>query len=246
MKHTHYLYSVFLFSTIFLLFLGNPFTASAQEARETVTELNKEKHPGFEIVYPHDIKTVQAALLENLKKDGISTKKRGKTITCMAVNNSDISDKKLDLYFQTKKKNKNATLVQMFISKGYDNFIGTAYDSLIAKNALVYLNQLKSEVDIYAFQQKINEDEKALTKAQDKAQKLKDQKEKIVTTLNDQTDKLKTASGKNVQKAQKSIKKANKKLAKSQKKINKAEKEVHRLENELSDIKEKLSNISID
>lgn len=143
-----------------LLFAGNAFS----QAKETQAPLDGMDRPAFTDQYPYSGDIVTGAIRQRLKNDGISNKLRKGQITSEGIRYAALSPEVIDLYFQIDEKGrrgKNGTAVNLFISKGQDNFIGNE-DGDVSHNAIQFLNNLEKDIAHYGLQQQITEQQKAV------------------------------------------------------------------------------------
>ena len=220
-----------------LLLLGLAPAVMAQQARETTAQLQEVNRPVFtiEFDYPPDI--VEGALMEKLEKDQVKVRDKKHLITGQHVTYGALSASPLDLYFRTsgkEKKGKGTATLELFLSKGQDNFIGNAFDPELSQKATAYLDGLRPIVDEYALRQTIEEKEQALEDLRDDYENLLKDKGKGYDKLDDAKEDLSRAS------EDKALKKARKRIRKSDKKIGKMEDELRRLETEMEQRKSAL------
>ncbi len=238
-----YLYTSLMLATLLVFGSGIALTATGQEARESVAEWEKTMHPVFTATYAYSPEIVEGALMEKLQQDHIQAKQRKHTIACEGVVYPALSSSPLDLYFQTEsksRKSKNTTL-NLFISKGRDNFIGKKYDEEVAKNALVFLDDFQEEVAYYALRQEINDKEKALEKVRKDYEDLLDDKQKLHKDLYDRQKDLSMAdSDKEAKKARRKIERIDKKIRKTENSTRKTEREMEQQKGEIQALRSRL------
>lgn len=217
---------LFIFTTL-LLFGSLAITVPglAQVAKEVKASFKDAQHPAFQITYEYPKDIVAEALEQKLAADHIDAKRKHRIITVKGDIYPQLSKEKLDFYFQIEKEKRKKTTLTLFISKGYTNFISSKTNPHIAQNALIYLNRFKSNVQYYDLQKKIDEKKEDLEKVGKDANKLSENKDKLLVKIKEQKDIPNTASEKETKKANRKIKKYNKKLSRTRKKIQKTEEE---------------------
>lgn len=165
-----------------LFFLASSM-AFGQNARETTKEIDGQIKPAFTAEYAYSKSLVMQTLAEKLKKE-TSTKgaKFKGFIKYQAVVVSALTSNKIDVYTKVEGKNKKP-MVTMMVSTGYDNFVGANNDTVLAQNAIAFLNQLKNDVqtvlDLEAQKAAVKEAEEKLKKAEKEKAKLAREKAKL-------------------------------------------------------------------
>lgn len=155
---------------LLLLCLAAGFLNSGQayaQATETTATIQDAKHPAFSENYSFSSDDVTGAILARLKKDGVSAKSRKGVIAAIGVRYPAISPDAVDLYFQVDgkgRKGRDGSVVNLFISRGQDNFIGRSQDATVARNALRYLDGLRQDITTYSLTQQIATQQKAVDK----------------------------------------------------------------------------------
>lgn len=231
-----YLYT---FVSVFVAFslLASLRPVTAQQTRESTAELEGIARPVFEINFDYPPDIVQEALLEKLQKDRVAVRKKKNLISGQNVQYNVLSSAPLDLYFRTEgkeKKGKGTATLELFISKGRDNFIGKAFDPELSEKAIGYLDNLRPVIDEYALRWTVNEKEKALEKVRDDYEDLLKDKRKRQEKLYDaKKDQSKATEDK-------ALKKASKRIRKSDKKIRKMERDLRSLETDMEQRKSEI------
>lgn len=242
-----YLYKSALIIVLLLSGFGGLQNTFAQEATESVAELDKVQHPAFTTTFAKPAEIVEGALLLRLQQDHIRAKERRHIISSKAVVYPKISNAPLDIYFQTESKktgkHESATTLNMFISKGRDNFIGGKYDEDIAKKALTFLEQFHHDVAVYALRQEIIAKENALEKAQDDYKDRLDDKQDLYDDLYDRKKELSAASGRDIKKTKRKINKINKKIHQAEKDIREGERDIEQRKGEIQALRSRLSEM---
>ncbi|HVW99747.1 MAG TPA: hypothetical protein VHA52_04780, partial [Candidatus Babeliaceae bacterium] len=80
------------------------------------------------------------------------------------------------------RKDKDGSTVNLFISKGKDNFIGRANDATLARNARQYLDRLPRDISVYALQTQIADQQKSVDKQAGSYKKLLKDAQKLEST----------------------------------------------------------------
>jgi hypothetical protein len=171
---------------VMMFFITNNFFA--QSVLETSQELNKQQHPAFVVTYNFSDDVATEAITRRLKADKIKFKTSKDVFTCERANYALISPTPIDLYFKVVGDKKlGTTMVYVFVSKGYDNFVSQKDDAAVAANVTsLYklLNEDARQVRIENQQVVITnaqkEVEKSLKKLADLQEKVKQQESEIV------------------------------------------------------------------
>jgi hypothetical protein len=149
------------------------FTVTAMsQAIEGSTDYNKTKQPAVicEYAYPPDL--VETVLTDDLKQKGFGKGKSTKGFDVyQAINFTEISLEKIDLYVKVERKSrkeKDITIVTMLVSKGYDNFISGAADASVMQNTMAYVNGLKPKLEKNSLELQIAAQEEILKKEEKK------------------------------------------------------------------------------
>lgn len=144
------------------------------QATETTATIQKVEHPAFSENYSFTPDDVTGAILARLKKDGVSAKSKKGVITATGVRYPAISPDAVDLYFQVAgrgRKDKDGATVNLFVSKGQDNFVGRSQDAALARKALRYLDDLRQDITTYSLTQQIATQQKLVDKQASKYKK---------------------------------------------------------------------------
>lgn len=160
----------------------------AQNAKEVSVPIGKMQQPAFQGDYKMQEKLMKETLEEQLAKVDLGKGKKYKGFRKYeGVVLPAVSDKKLDIYTKVDSKKSN-TYVQILVSTGYDNFIGTKQDATIAANTITFLNKLSDDavarqaaIDLKAQQEalkKAEEKQKAAAEHQAKAAKAQEEASK--------------------------------------------------------------------
>lgn len=134
-----------------------PMMAHAQDVdvKEGNMKMGKKKMWTFSASYPYDKVTTAAVMQQNMEKAGLKHYKKKKGVTkYMGVSWPAVSNSKGDYYYKIKSK-KGRTMVYMAASKGYDNYVTTANDAIMAGKVTTYLQSLDGQIaNAIAIQQK--------------------------------------------------------------------------------------------
>ena len=132
---------------LFLFFTLISFSLKAQAPDEQKAPWIDSDQTAFNIQLDNNADNVEGALVARLKKDGLKVSSKKKFITCLAANWSKIGTNTIDVYFKIKKVDNAHTMLYMFVSKGYNNFINSQAnpdESSHAKDFLVsMINETK-------------------------------------------------------------------------------------------------------
>lgn len=170
--------SVLLIFTLGLLY-G---TAADAQASETQAQLAGATHPAFTENYGYPPEVVAGAIQARLKKDGIAARHKKDVITATAVRYAALSGDALDIYFQVSgrgRKDKDGSTVNLFISRGKDNFIGQATDATLAREAERYLDNLVQDITAYSLSLQIQATRKDIDKQSSSYKKLLKSSQKL-------------------------------------------------------------------
>lgn len=159
------------------------FAARAQSVEGT-TEYNKVKQPAVICEFPYPPGLVETVLEDDLKQKGFGKGKSSKSFQLyQAINFSEISGEKIDLYVRVEKKSRKESeiaTITVLVSKGYDNFISSATDASIMNNVAGYVNGLKPKLEKSSLEIQITDQEDLLRKEEKKFNTLVDDGESLV------------------------------------------------------------------
>lgn len=156
---------IFLSAIVVLLYIG----AFAQ-ARTVTTEYQKNMQPGVETEVPFPEKTVMKSIIDKMEKLGYKGKEiKGYTVF-KGVRLQELGPDSYDLYFKTDKKakQKDATIVTMLVSSGYEKFLGEADNGDLIENAKSFLNKQTATSEAYDLEMQIKDQEEITKKAEKK------------------------------------------------------------------------------
>ena len=123
-----------------LLFSG--ITAFAQ-AHSVTAEYQKSMEPGLEIEVPYPEKTVYNSIVDRFEKKGYKSKETRGYISFKSVRTEELGSGEYDLYFKVEKRNRDrdACVVTLLISSGYDKFIAEQDNPALFDKAKKMLNE---------------------------------------------------------------------------------------------------------
>lgn len=151
------------------LFLGT--VPAFSQAHLTTVDYQKTMQPGVELEMPFSDKTVINTIINKIEKLGYKANtSKGFTIF-KGVVIRDISPNSLDLYFVAERKSrkeKDASILTMMLSSGFERFIGDSTNSKIIDNAKVFLNNLFTEVEAFDLELQVKDQDDAAKKADKK------------------------------------------------------------------------------
>ncbi|GHV34558.1 hypothetical protein FACS1894180_6450 [Bacteroidia bacterium] len=161
---------------------------SSQVVLETSQELNKQQQPAFVVTYNFTQDIAEEAISRYLKSNKIKFKSSKGVFSCERVNYALLSSSTVDLYYKCiGDKKAGTTMVFIFVSKGYENFVSSATDPVVAANVSGMFSLLKEEarqVRIERQQEVIAGAQKEVDKSVKKLDDLKDQQRKIEDEIN--------------------------------------------------------------
>ena len=235
------------FTPLFLICLCIYGTALSQ-AKESTAEFKDTEHPVFTVNYNFPSEIVLGAIQQRLKQDGLSSKSRRNVISSEGVHYKILTPDAVDLYFQVEsrgKKGRDGSTVDLFISKGKDNFVGSNNDPELAGNAIQYLNDLQPDISIYALQQQIKQQQSAVDKkAKDYKGLLKDSRKLESKRYDLQRDLSGEINPDKQDKLRKKIEKLDKSINKKQMDIRECQRDLDRLKDQLSLVQDQLKRES--
>ena len=177
----------FFLCTFFFCFFAAA-TLHAQGAHEGNIRFAKTERPGLLAEYPYSKGIVENALHARLEKAGIGKPKSQKGFdSYQGVNWPDISAEQVDVYTNVDANGKdNQSTVVLLVSKGYDNYVSTATDPVIAAKLKAFLDGLTADIqagqhlaDIGGQEEIVRRAEKAYKDADDDGNKLARDKERL-------------------------------------------------------------------
>jgi hypothetical protein len=164
---------------------------------------------GFVAEYPLSKGLIENALKERLEKAGLKKPKNERGFTYYKeVSWPEVSPSLVDIYTNVEGKGDRST-VQILLSKGYDNFVTTATDAVVAENVKKFMDAFIADALAYQLrlmiagqEEAIRKAEKAYKDADDDGNKLAREKDKIERQIADNSrEKSKLADALNAEKA---------------------------------------------
>lgn len=144
----------------------------AQSAIETTAEINKAMQPVFSIELYHEPGVVEDALYKNFRELVSSKGDESKGIRAYkGVVLSQVSPDKMDYYTSVSrksKKEKDKSVVNLWVSMGNENFVSSATNPVIADMAKAFLNNFMNTTATYQHGLDVKAQEEAVAKAQKK------------------------------------------------------------------------------
>jgi hypothetical protein len=148
------------------------------QAVETKSKFDKKEVSAASIEIDAEQGLMEKVIEEDMKTRGFGKAKSSKGYNQYAgINFNDISVDKIDMYIKSErksKKEKSKTVVNILVSKGYDNFVSGAADANIMKAMQEYLNGLVPKAEKALLENQIAEQEDGVKKAEKKAANLED------------------------------------------------------------------------
>jgi len=168
------------------------------QTRNATAEYLGNKQPAIEFDVPFPEKTVTKSIDDYFQKLGYKGKDNKGYLIYKGVHLAELGSESYDLYFKTdvkSRKNKDATIVTMLISSGYDKFIADSTDANAFSNAKSYLSGLTDRVAVYDLEQQITDQDNTVQKVTKKMNSLtsegEDLKKKKTKLENDIAENLK-------------------------------------------------------
>lgn len=163
------------------------FTTSIAQSRLATADYQKTKQPGIELDIPFPEKTVSKSIDDYFEKLGYKGKDTKGYLTYKGVRLPQLGPDSYDLYFKTNrksKKEKDATIVTLMISSGYEKFIGDTTNAALIDSAKNYLNGLTNRVAAYDLEQQITDQDDAVKKSTKKLANLTETGQDLVKKKN--------------------------------------------------------------
>ena len=151
------------------------YTTSFAQSRLATADFQKSKQPSIEFDVPFPEKTVSKSIDDYFEKLGYKGKDTKGYLTYKGVHLPQLGADSYDLYFKTDRKNKkdkDATIVTLLISSGYEKFIGDTTNAVLIDSAKKYLNGLTARVAAYDLDEQITEQDNVIKKASKKLNNL--------------------------------------------------------------------------
>lgn len=180
-----------IYVTFLLLMLMATGVYAQVMAVESVNKFQGTDRPAYTIEVPYAPDVTEKALRKYLS-DATASKgssRRG-VLTYSGVNLPVVSGEKMDIYGTVERKSrreKDKSVVRLYVSKGYDNFISSNGEAGIAAGAIRFLNAFPPEAEV-ANKQKLAEEEAARIRKEEKAAR---KREKKIRKMERQLEKTK-------------------------------------------------------
>lgn len=157
---------------------------------KTVSGPNKENVNAFCHTYDYNYKTIEAALIERFKDEGLKAKKfKNKFYGYLGIKYNHLSDKTIDLYFSVY-GSKSAGTVNLLLSHGYSNYVDTN-DFEVRRQVSQWFEDVDKDIQNYIIDENIKSEEKDLKKAEKELKSLKKEKSKLEKQIEKNEDKIK-------------------------------------------------------
>lgn len=172
-----------LTAVLFLFFAAFHFTKA--QSSVTTASYNKSNQPALMLELPYNEDVCGDFIVDNLKKTGYDIETKGKLFWKQNKVNGYYTyknvrlkglDYTVDLYFkvdQKSRKSKNESVIYMLMGKGENYFIASS-DDVAYDAAKRFLNGFIEQAAVYKLDLDIKAQEQAVTDAQKKFDKLKD------------------------------------------------------------------------
>ncbi len=131
-------------SVLVLVSLFFSCTVAFAQARTVTTEYQKSMQPAIEVDVPFAEKTVTNSIIEKFENRGYKGKESKGYLTFKGVRLSELGKGEYDLYFKVDRKSrqqKDASVITLLISSGYDKFISESDNPDLIDNAKKMLNE---------------------------------------------------------------------------------------------------------
>lgn len=207
---------------------------------KSVSGPNKEVVNVFYITFNYPSQSIENAIVERLKKEGLEGKKmKNNFFAFKGVKYNYLWNRTFDFYISVI-GSQNAGTVNLLMSQGYDNFIDTN-DYEIQKRVSDWLTGLDIDIQRYIHSQTLNGEIKEYEEAQKELKKLNKEKSKIESKIAKKDTERRTFEAKRTVPDQNNMNSIDPNiLEKEQKKANDLEEDRNKLDYELKEIKQKI------
>ncbi len=207
---------------------------------KSVSGPNKEVVNVFYITFNYPSQSIENAIVERLKKEGLEGKKmKNNFFAFKGVKYNYLWNRTFDFYISVI-GSQNAGTVNLLMSQGYDNFIDTN-DYEIQKRVSDWLTGLDIDIQRYIHSQTLNGEIKEYEEAQKELKKLNKEKSKIESKIAKKDIERRTFEAKRTVPDQNNMNSIDPNiLEKEQKKANDLEENSNKLNYELKEIKQKI------
>jgi len=151
------------------------YCAGSAQSRTTTVEYQKINRDAVVTDLPYPEKTVLLAIRDTMDKLGYSGKESKGFLVFRGVKMPALGSGNFDLYFSAdrkSKKEKDASVLTMMVSKGDDNFISADADPGIISNAKSFLNDINPQITRFDLEMQITDQEDIVRKEEKKANNL--------------------------------------------------------------------------
>lgn len=166
--------------------------AGQSQAIYTQADYNKTKKPALLSELPFSDNTVKDAILDHMKTKGYKQDKNKDYVVFKGVSLAELGPGQYDLYFkinEKSRKERDKSIVTMFISKGYENFAGADTEPDLINNGKTFLDSLINTAAAYDLELQIKSQDESVKKAERRLQDMMNDKselEKKITRLQDE------------------------------------------------------------
>jgi hypothetical protein len=145
-------------------------TGAFAQAHTVTTEYQKSMQPAIEVDVPYAEKTVTNSLIEKFEKRGYKGKESKGFLIFKGVRIDELGKGEYDLYFKVDRKSrqqKEASVLTVLISSGYDKFISESDNPDLFDNAKKMLNEQTGVTAAHDLELQIQEQDE-ISKKEDK------------------------------------------------------------------------------
>ena len=132
-----------------LLFTFSILLSKAQTPDEQRAPWIDSDQNAFSIQLANKADNVEAALKQRLQKEGLKVSSKKGFITCLGANWAKIGTNTMDIYFKVKKIDGGNSVLYMFVSKGYNNFINSQVNPDESSHSKDFLADMINETKRY-------------------------------------------------------------------------------------------------
>ena len=153
---------------------------------------SKIKKPALLSELPFSDNTVKDAIVDFMKTKGYKQDKNKDYVVFKGVSLSELGPGQYDLYFkiaEKSRKERDKSTVTMFISKGYENFVGADTEPDLINNGKIVLDNFLKTTEAYDLELQIKSQEESVKKAERRLQDMMNDKadlEKKIARLQDE------------------------------------------------------------
>ncbi len=217
---------------------------AAAQAEATTVDFQDAKRPAFTTDYDYPADLVTEAIREHLRSEGVRASVRKGVISSMGVTYPALQSSVIDLYFMVKekgRKGRGGSTVYMLLSRGRDNFISADGDPETGHRAVVYLVNLRRDIETYALRQQIEDVKKSVDRKSGSYKGLLKDKRKLESKRYDEQRALSDVTDAGQQaKHRKKVAKLDKSLRVKEGDIQQALRELEELKTQLNTLQDRL------